>query len=224
MDEDCTASLFPLIILSVYSSHRPHAPRGIWATTIRMAAGQSECKIGGNPFFPCLRTAAVLLHSSFRHCVCSARMILLFLVLCRPIGHTSSASGHVYFCLGPATLHGGCAGLRGRWEGDGVTDLIASARLCVSGRGGDRLWLDASVCHCVWLLLLLPLPSSSLPFLTKHLELFWLDQHNYRFKVLGFTRSIRISSGIAIYRNCVSVFAICRKGFAKREDWSTGRA
>ncbi|RNC36273.1 hypothetical protein TcCL_Unassigned00784 [Trypanosoma cruzi] len=175
MDEDRTASLFPLIIFSVYSSHRPHAPRGSGATIIRTAASQSDCAIDVDPSSPCLRTAAVLLYSSFRHCVCRARLILLFLVLCRPIGHTSGANGHVFFCRDPVTWHGGCVGLCGRWEGDGVTDLIASARLCVGGCGGDCPWPDASVCHCVWLLLLLPLPSSPL---TVQLELFRLDQQN----------------------------------------------
>ncbi|RNF13681.1 hypothetical protein TcG_08359 [Trypanosoma cruzi] len=50
-----------------------------------------------------------------------------------PFGNRSGASGNVVFCWDPTTLHGGCAGLRGRWEDDGVTDLIASALLCVGG-------------------------------------------------------------------------------------------
>ncbi|RNC53391.1 putative dispersed gene family protein 1 (DGF-1), partial [Trypanosoma cruzi] len=99
-------------------------------------------------------------------------------------------------------------------EGDDVTVVIASARLlvCMLAVG---LWPDASACHCVYLLLFLLFPSP----LTEHLELLWLHQHNYRFKVLIINCCIRNSriSGIAIYRNCVSVFAICRRDFAKRE-------
>ncbi|EAN92188.1 hypothetical protein TcCL_Unassigned05575 [Trypanosoma cruzi] len=131
MDEDRTASLFPLIILSVHSSHRPHVPHGSGGTTIRTAASQSDCAVDVDPFSPCLRTAAVLLHSSFSSCVCRARMSSLFLVLCRLIGHTSDASGHVCFCRDPVTWDGGCVGLRGRCEGDGATELIASARFPV---------------------------------------------------------------------------------------------
>ncbi|RNC43164.1 putative retrotransposon hot spot (RHS) protein [Trypanosoma cruzi] len=113
MDVGRTASLFRLIILSVHSSHRPQAPRGSGATTIRTAASQSNSAIDVDPSSPCLRTAAVLLHSSFSSCVCRARMILLLVVQCRLIGHTSDASGHVCFCLGSATWHGGCVGCVG---------------------------------------------------------------------------------------------------------------
>ncbi|ESS62380.1 hypothetical protein TCDM_09969 [Trypanosoma cruzi Dm28c] len=72
-----------------------------------------------------------------------------------------------------------------------------------------------------WLLLLL---SFILFFLSVQLEILLLYQHNYRFKVLGVTRSIRIgSTGISIWRNRVTGFAIFRKGFDRQEEWSTVR-
>ncbi|RNC35147.1 hypothetical protein TcCL_Unassigned02004 [Trypanosoma cruzi] len=76
----------------------------------------------------------------------------------QPFGNRSGASGHVAFCRDSATRHGGCTGLCGRWGGDGVTDLIASARLCVGGCTVVGIVYDriASACHCVWKLLLLP--------------------------------------------------------------------
>ncbi|RNC40016.1 putative dispersed gene family protein 1 (DGF-1) [Trypanosoma cruzi] len=70
----------------------------------------------------------------------------------------------------------------------------------------------------VLLLLLPPFP------LTEQLEINWLDQHNYRFKVLGITCGIRNGiRGITIWQNCVAGFAICRKGFVGQEVRSTGR-
>ncbi|RNF13010.1 hypothetical protein TcG_08725 [Trypanosoma cruzi] len=60
-------------------------------------------------------------------------MTSLFVGQCRPIGDASGANGHLPLCRDPATLNGGCVGLHGRWEGDGVTDLIAFAQLCVNG-------------------------------------------------------------------------------------------
>ncbi|EAN81075.1 hypothetical protein Tc00.1047053508749.10 [Trypanosoma cruzi] len=74
----------------------------------------------------------------------------------QPFGKKSGASGHVAFCRDSATQHGGCTGLCGWWEGDGVTDLIASARLCfgsctVMGMVYDRMFLRATVfvyCFC----------------------------------------------------------------------------
>ncbi|RNC38560.1 hypothetical protein TcCL_NonESM12184 [Trypanosoma cruzi] len=67
-----------------------------------------------------------------------------------PFGKRSGASGHVAFCRHSATLHVGCVGLCGWWEGDGATDLIASARLClggctVTGIVYDRMPLRATV-------------------------------------------------------------------------------
>ncbi|KAF8283299.1 hypothetical protein TcYC6_0009050 [Trypanosoma cruzi] len=160
MDEDRTASLFRLIILSVHGRHT-HAKCGGGATTIRTAASESDCAVDVDPFSPCLRTAAVLLHSSFRSCVCRARMSSLFLVQCRLIGHTSDASGHVCFCRDPVTWDGGCVGLRGRCEGDGATELIASARFPVGvctvfGIVCGRMPLRATVfgyCGCFLLFL-----------------------------------------------------------------------
>ncbi|RNC34658.1 hypothetical protein TcCL_Unassigned02531 [Trypanosoma cruzi] len=157
MDVGRTASLFRLIILSVHGRHT-HAKCGGGATTVRTAASQSDCAVDVDPFSPCLRTAAVLLHSSFSSCVCRARMSSLFLVQCRLIGYTSDASGHVCFCRDPVTWDGGCVGLRGRCEGDGATELIASARLCVGGCTVvvivyDRMLLRATVfgycCFCL---------------------------------------------------------------------------
>ncbi|RNC39522.1 hypothetical protein TcCL_NonESM11115 [Trypanosoma cruzi] len=77
-------------------------------------------------------------------------------------GEKGGANGHLPLCRGPATLHGGCAGLRGRWEADGITGLTASARLCVAGC--DVMWnvcgrmpLRAAVsgycCCCLFLVL-----------------------------------------------------------------------
>ncbi|RNC38833.1 putative dispersed gene family protein 1 (DGF-1) [Trypanosoma cruzi] len=61
-------------------------------------------------------------------------------------------------------------------------------------------------------------------FLSVQLEILWLCQHNYRFKVLRINCSIRIGgTGISIWRNRVTGFAICRKGFDRQEEWSTGR-
>ncbi|RNC55328.1 putative dispersed gene family protein 1 (DGF-1), partial [Trypanosoma cruzi] len=61
-------------------------------------------------------------------------------------------------------------------------------------------------------------------FLSMQLEILLLDQHNYRFKLLGINCSSSISSvGITIWRNRVAGFAICRKGFARQELLSTGR-
>ncbi|KAF5220598.1 hypothetical protein ECC02_006317 [Trypanosoma cruzi] len=63
MDVCRTASPTPLFIPSVHCSHTPHAPHGSGATTIWISLSQSECKVGGNPCFPCLSAAAVLLCS-----------------------------------------------------------------------------------------------------------------------------------------------------------------
>ncbi|RNC32559.1 hypothetical protein TcCL_Unassigned04816 [Trypanosoma cruzi] len=58
------------------------------------------------------------------------------------------------------TLHGGCVGLRGRWEGDVVTGLTAFARICVGvsafvGIVRGRMPLRAAVfsycCYCLFL-------------------------------------------------------------------------
>ncbi|RNC36616.1 hypothetical protein TcCL_Unassigned00370 [Trypanosoma cruzi] len=78
----------------------------------------------------------------------------------QPFGNRSGASGHVAFCRDSATRHGGCTGLCGKWEDDGVTDLIASARLCVGGCTVvvivyGRMFLRATVfgyCCCCCLL------------------------------------------------------------------------
>ncbi|KAF8300340.1 hypothetical protein TcYC6_0059820 [Trypanosoma cruzi] len=48
-----------------------------------------------------------------------------------PFGRKSSANCHVPPFLDPAARYWGCVGLRGRWEGDGVSGAIVSARLCV---------------------------------------------------------------------------------------------
>ncbi|RNC33707.1 putative dispersed gene family protein 1 (DGF-1), partial [Trypanosoma cruzi] len=78
-------------------------------------------------------------------------------------------------------------------------------------------------CLCVPLCLV-TVVVASYSFLSVQLEILLLGQHNYRFKALGITCSIRISSiSIAIWRNCVTGFAIFRKGFARQELWSTGR-
>ncbi|RNC46450.1 hypothetical protein TcCL_NonESM03706 [Trypanosoma cruzi] len=74
----------------------------------------------------------------------------------QPFGSRSGASGHFAFCRDSATRHGGCVRLCGKWEDDGVTDLIASARLCVGdctvvGIVYDRMPLLATVfgyCYC----------------------------------------------------------------------------
>ncbi|RNF08055.1 hypothetical protein TcG_09948, partial [Trypanosoma cruzi] len=42
-----------------------------------------------------------------------------------PFGCKSGANGHVSFCRDPATLHGFCVGLRGRWEDGDITGLTA---------------------------------------------------------------------------------------------------
>ncbi|EAN82873.1 hypothetical protein TcCL_NonESM03484 [Trypanosoma cruzi] len=76
-------------------------------------------------------------------------------------GYRSGANGHVSFCWNLATLHGGCVRLRGRWEGDGVTGVIVSALLFVSGCAlvgtvCDRMPLSATVficcCFCLFFL------------------------------------------------------------------------
>ncbi|PBJ76343.1 hypothetical protein BCY84_09199 [Trypanosoma cruzi cruzi] len=36
-------------------------------------------------------------------------------------------------CRDLATLNGGCVELRGRWEGEGVTGVVASVLFCVGG-------------------------------------------------------------------------------------------
>ncbi|RNC32934.1 hypothetical protein TcCL_Unassigned04413 [Trypanosoma cruzi] len=71
----------------------------------------------------------------------------------QPFGNRSGASGNVAFCRDSATRHGGCVRLCGRWEDDGVTDLIASARLCVGGCTVmeivyGRMFLRATVFGC----------------------------------------------------------------------------
>ncbi|EAN90244.1 putative retrotransposon hot spot (RHS) protein [Trypanosoma cruzi] len=79
----------------------------------------------------------------------------------QPFGNRGGASGHVAFCRGSATRHGGCTGLCGMCEGDGVTDFIASALLCVDGCNlmvivYDRMPLRATVfvyCCCCLLFL-----------------------------------------------------------------------
>ncbi|RNC59493.1 hypothetical protein TcCL_ESM02814 [Trypanosoma cruzi] len=48
-----------------------------------------------------------------------------------PFGLKSSANCHVPPFLDPAARYWGCVGLRGRWEGDGVSGAIVSARLCL---------------------------------------------------------------------------------------------
>ncbi|RNF14207.1 hypothetical protein TcG_07926 [Trypanosoma cruzi] len=48
-------------------------------------------------------------------------------------GCKGGANSHVSFCWDGATLHGGCVGLRWRWEGDGITGVMASALLFVGG-------------------------------------------------------------------------------------------
>ncbi|EAN83798.1 hypothetical protein TcCL_ESM06702 [Trypanosoma cruzi] len=77
----------------------------------------------------------------------------------QPFGNRSDASGHLTFCRDSATRHGGCVGLCGKWEGDGVTELIASARLCfggctVTGLVYDRMFLRSTVfvycCRCFY--------------------------------------------------------------------------
>ncbi|RNC38790.1 putative dispersed gene family protein 1 (DGF-1), partial [Trypanosoma cruzi] len=125
------------------------------------------------------------------------------------------------FCWDGATLYG-CVGLHGRWEGDGVNGVVSSALFFVGGFalagtvcGRMPPRTTVFICCCFRLFI---------PFLKKQLEILWLDQHNYRFKVLGVTCGIRIgSSGITIWRNCVSGFPICRKGFVRQELRSTGR-
>ncbi|RNC53111.1 hypothetical protein TcCL_ESM09596 [Trypanosoma cruzi] len=88
-------------------------------------------------------------------------------------GEKGGANGHVPLGRGPVALHGGCAALRGRWEADGITELTASARLCVAGCDVEYMWPDAAASYCVWLLLLLPLPC-----FTLQIEILWLDHHN----------------------------------------------
>ncbi|RNC38690.1 hypothetical protein TcCL_NonESM12038 [Trypanosoma cruzi] len=64
-----------------------------------------------------------------------------------PLGNRSGGNGHASFRRDPTTLHGGCAGLRGRWEGDGVTAWL---RLCFFVSVA-ALWWGFSVagCFCV---------------------------------------------------------------------------
>ncbi|EKF26712.1 hypothetical protein MOQ_009585, partial [Trypanosoma cruzi marinkellei] len=147
-------------------------------------------------------------------------------------GQKGGANGHVPLCRHPSTLHGGCVGLRGRWEADGITGLAAFARLCVGGCDVmgtvcGRMPLRATVSgYCVWLLLLLPPPC-----FTVQIEILWFEHHKYCFRVLVITRrSRRISGigdsssiGITIWRNRVTGFDIRRKGFAEQEAWSTRR-
>ncbi|RNC37832.1 putative dispersed gene family protein 1 (DGF-1), partial [Trypanosoma cruzi] len=87
------------------------------------------------------------------------------------------------------------------------------------------LWWGLSVagCFCVPISLFAVVSASYsfFFFLSVQFEILWLCQHNYRFKLLGINCSIRISStGISIYRDCISGFAICGKGFVGQELWS----
>ncbi|RNF00135.1 hypothetical protein TcG_12065, partial [Trypanosoma cruzi] len=75
-----------------------------------------------------------------------------------PLVCKSGANDHMSFCWNPATLHGGCVRLRGRWEGGGVTGVVASVLLFVAGCalvgiGYDRMLLRATVfvyfCCCL---------------------------------------------------------------------------
>ncbi|RNC53811.1 putative dispersed gene family protein 1 (DGF-1) [Trypanosoma cruzi] len=81
------------------------------------------------------------------------------------------------------------------------------------------LWWGLFLAGCLCVpLCLFAVVAVFISFLTEQIEILWIDLHNYRFKVLRITCSIRTSSiGITIYRNCFSGFSICRKGFAKRD-------
>ncbi|RNC32109.1 hypothetical protein TcCL_Unassigned05314 [Trypanosoma cruzi] len=74
-------------------------------------------------------------------------------------GCKSGANGHVSFFWDLTTLHGGCVRLRGRWEGDGVTGVVASVLFL----SVFVLWWGLSVtgCLCVPLCLVTIVASSS---------------------------------------------------------------
>ncbi|RNC35692.1 hypothetical protein TcCL_Unassigned01400 [Trypanosoma cruzi] len=109
-----------------------------------------EKKTIGVDRFSLCPTAAFLLFLHL-HAVCTASTWTLLVVQCRPIGHASGANGHMLLCWDPATPHGGCVGLRGRWGVDGVTVLIVFSRLCVGGRA-------VAGCLCVPLCLFAVVP------------------------------------------------------------------